>query len=343
MRVKDQLLQLGATMSSLDPALFSWKENGRTEGIICTYVDDFLWAGTENFEQRVITPLRQAFQVGSSDSICFKYVGLNIVTNGDGSITIDQFQYGASLSPVAISKQRSSMKTSDLSERERAEYRALVGQLNWIATHTRPDIAFDVCELSGAVTKATVSDALRLNKVIERVKKDNIRLFIPKLKPLDECHIECYTDASFANLQGQGSQGGFIIFLGDTNNLRSPIYWQSKKVRRVVKSTLAAETLALLDGASAAVYLANILRDISGCGSIPITCYVDNRSLVEALCSYKMVEDKRLRIDISVLRDMLEKNELKEVLWVDTSQQLADCLTKRGASTERLREAVSQA
>ncbi|KAG0718174.1 Retrovirus-related Pol polyprotein from transposon RE1 [Chionoecetes opilio] len=342
MRVKEQLLRLGAKISSLDPALFSWSQHGGTEGIICVYVDDFLQAGTMNFEQHVINQLRRTFQVGSFDSECFKYVGLNVVTTEDGGITIDQFQYGASLNPVALSKRRALEKTSDLSEREKTEYRGLVGQLNWMATHTRPDIAFNVCELSVSIPKATVSDILRLNKVIERVKTDNVGLFIPRIRPLDECHIECYADASFANLQGHGSQGGFIIFLCETNNVQGPIYWQSRKVRRVVNSTLAAETLALLDGASTAVYVASILKEISGCGRIPIRCFVDNRSVVEALYAYKLVDNKRLRIDISVLRDMLDQGELKEVTWVETSKQLADCLTKKGASTMRLREAVSR-
>lgn len=69
---------------------------------------------------------------------------------------------------------------------------------------------------------------------------------------------------------------------------------------------------------------------------------MDNKSLVDALHSCKNVDDRRLRIDIAVLRDMLERGEIGEVSWVDTSQQLADCLTKKGASTERLRAAVSR-
>ena len=62
-RVKDQLLVLGANISSLEPALFSWKCNGVIEGIVCIYVDDFLWAGTENFEKCVISKLYKIFQV----------------------------------------------------------------------------------------------------------------------------------------------------------------------------------------------------------------------------------------------------------------------------------------
>ena len=98
----------------------------------------------------------------------------------------------------------------------------------------------------------------------------------------------------FARQWVPGTQGGFIIFLCDTDRKKCPIFWQSRKIRRVVKSTLAAETLALVDGASTAVYLAKILQEISGCKSIPVKCFVDNRSLVEALSSYKQVDDRHL-------------------------------------------------
>ena len=54
------------------------------------------------------------------------------------------------------------------------------------------------------------------------------------------------------------------------------------------------------------------------------------------------MEDRRLRIDIAVLRNMLERGEVEEVSWVDTSLQLADCLTKKGASSRQLRAAVGQ-
>ena len=165
---------------------------------------------------------------------------------------------------------------------------------------------------------------------------------MPRMEKIEECHIECFSDASFANLRGYGSQCGVVIFISDGNGRRCPVFWQSKKIRRVVKSTLSAETLALLDGAESAVYLSKILREISGCGDLKIRCFVDNKSLVDALYSCRNIEDRRLRIDMAVLRDMLEKKDITEVAWIHTSQQLADCLTKKGASTERLRAAVSR-
>lgn len=75
--------------------------------------------------------------------------------------------------------------------------------------------------------------------------------------------------------------------------------------------------------------------------AFPVRCFVDNRSLVDSLYSTKAVDDKYLRINIAVLRDLLDKNELHNVTWVPSSQQLANVLTKRGASNTALLAAIA--
>ena len=161
------------------------------------------------------------------------------------------------------------------------------------------------------------------------------------MNDINNCCLECYSDASFANLSGGGSQGGMIVFLRDHKEASCPIYWQTRKIRRVVKSTLSAETMALLDCAEAGIFLANVMADITSLAPLPVKCYIDNRSLVKSLHSSKYIEDRRLRLDIAVISDMLDRRELHNVSWVGTTAQLADPLTKRGASTQRLRDAIA--
>ena len=341
LRVKKELDTLSVKMSSLDPALFYWICNHELQGIICLHVDDFFWAGTSIFAVHIINKLRDVFLIGHSENTAFKYVGLNIDSSTTG-YTVDQFGYISTLKPIVVSRQRAMSKEQDLSVREKSEFRALVGQLNWIATQTRPDVAFAVCMLSSAISHANVGNVLHLNKIVENLKSESVKLCFPQLGRLEYCHLECYSDASFGNITGGVSQGGYIVFLACLNGLKCPISWQSRRIRRVVKSTLAAEALALLDGAEAAVYLVQIIREIGGDKSqLKVKCYVDNKSLVDALYSSKSVDDKRLRIDIAVLKDMMERKEIESVSWIATSFQLANCLTKGGAPARQLIAAIS--
>lgn len=43
---------------------------------------------------------------------------------------------------------------------------------------------------------------------------------------------------------------------------------------------------------------------------VPITAFVDNKSVVEALKSTQMVDDKRLRIDIAAIKEIKNNNVL---------------------------------
>ena len=104
----------------------------------------------------------------------------------------------------------------------------------------------------------------------------------------------------------------------------------------MTKSPLASETLALCDGADAGYLVASHLTELFRLKSFPeICCFVDNVSLKDTLNTSTIVSDKRLRVDIARLREMVFRKEIK-VSWVEGKRQIADALTKRGASTEKL-------
>ena len=68
----------------------------------------------------------------------------------------------------------------------------------------------------------------------------------------------------------------------------------------------------------------------------PVYCYIDNKSLVDTINSTKTLTEKRLKVDVCITGEMIEKQEVKSVSWCDSSSQLADCLTKVGDSSEKL-------
>ena len=159
------------------------------------------------------------------------------------------------------------------------------------------------------------------------MKRESINLFFPRLQSIEKCTLECYTDASLMSLPSGKSQGGLIIFLQDEKGQKCPIFWQSKKLERTVKSTLAAKAQSLVDGSEMAVYLLRVIKLIIGDAAINVKCYTDNKSIVDALKSTKQITNKKLKADTLVLTDMIERGDI-EVSWIRTTYQLVDFLSK---------------
>ena len=154
--------------------------------------------------------------------------------------------------------------------------------------------------------------------------------------------IISFSDASWGNLRDGGSQGGYLLFMVGANGVANLIGWQSHRLKRVARSTIAAETLAAGEACESAILLSSQISEIMNSGKPPITLVTNNESLVNATRTTTSVEEKRLRIDISALREMLANKEIEEVRWVPTNHQLADCLTKQGAKYDKLLAVIKQ-
>ena len=212
-----------------------------------------------------------------------------------------------------------------------------------MSTHTRPDVAFETCELLGIYKTATVSDLIRLNHLIEKIKGKPVHIYYPRLPTLRKCTIRCYSDASFGNLPKDGSQAGFIIFLESESGLiHCPIYWQSRRIERIVDSSLAAETFALHAGAKAAVFFKALVMQLINGANVTVICMSDNESLCKAINSDNQPKDKWLRLNTSGIRSMIELGDIDKVAWIASSDQLADPLTKRGVCRDKLINSISR-
>ena len=66
---------------------------------------------------------------------------------------------------IEITGDRSKQKLLGLNEE--------FGQLLWVSNQTRPNISFNLSELSSSVNYATVEHILRANKVLKKMPKSN--------------------------------------------------------------------------------------------------------------------------------------------------------------------------
>jgi hypothetical protein len=348
LKAAQKLIEFGCKRSKYDSALFLYFVRGTLEGFIAMHVDDLDHAGTDKFYREVIGPLRKFFKFGSMSKEAFKYVGWNIQHDGQ-SILVDQIDYiEEKIEAVQLDAKRRQNRSDQLTSDERKLFRAGVGKGRWLTDQTRPDCSYDELELSMMSNKATVNEILKLNKMFLKLKQDSVILRYQKLGELEKIKLSVFSDASYANLpDGESSGMGFLIFLsvGFVPGEESPcslLFWTACKVQRKVSSTLAAETLSLLAALEQAIVIRHQVAEILNCSpeSIKIESFIDNNDAYEAIYSSKQVMKGRLRIDIGAIKEMVEKKEIDSVSWIPAKHQLADCLTKRGASTRTLIETI---
>ena len=299
------------------------------------HVDDFMWGGSSNFEKNVIDRIRKKFKIGDQSNSAFKYIGLEVNQNNHKEIHLNQNKYSQSIRTIQVTSERALQKEELCNEKEKEEMRSVIGQLGWLSSNSRPDLSYDVLELSCKIKNLRVSDLLMTNKCVRKAQMYENSLKYPNMGDLTKCEIVVFSDASYANLpNGSSSAGGFLAFLVGENGRSAPIYWESKTMRRVVQSTLAAETLSATKAVDMAYYLGSILSQVlmnSSENKIRIKLIVDNKSLFDKVHSTKNVTERRLRIDLAILKELVSERCLT-VCWTESSNQIADALTKRGVN-----------
>ena len=172
------------------------------------------------------------------------------------------------------------------------------------------------------------------------LKNNPLSIRYPKLCQSESWSIVGFTDASYASLNdGVSSVGEYVIFLVDSNDNCCLLTWHSNKIKRVVRSTLGAEALSLCDGLEDAIQHRALLKQLLNANNsdLPILAFADNKNLVESIYSTSLVENKRLRIDIGIIKETVKTKIVKSVSWCPGSIQIANPLTKCGAQSNLLK------
>ena len=128
--------------------------------------------------------------------------------------------------------------------------RGLNGSLQWPAAQTMVCLAASVSFSQSAASQPTIGDLLEANKTLRFAKANgDVGLRYKKTCELTDLRIGIYFDASWASRPTGESQGGYLIFCIDqerhdagTATHLNILDWSSKKLTRVARSSLAAET-----------------------------------------------------------------------------------------------------
>jgi len=142
--------------------------------------------------------------------------------------------------------------------------------------------------------------------------------------PSDDMYLVGYTDADYAGDKLDRKSTSGLVFL--LNN--ALVSWSSQKQPSVALSSTESEYVACASGGTEAVWLRNLLEELNFPQNEPTPIFVDNTSAI-SLTGNPVLHSRTKHIDVRhhKIRELVQNGEVV-VLYVHTSKQLADGLTK---------------
>jgi hypothetical protein len=346
-QVNKVLTEMGFHRCYTDPSIWILIEpsSQTVVGVVGAHVDDFLMGGEGELWKRAMETLMTTFRWTPLEKDKFKQCGVRVQQNDQGEIIQDQEEYMATVTEIDIKPARAKELNQSVTEHERTELRALLGGMQWIVGQTQIDGAVDVNILQSDVTIATVETLLTANKILRKLKQHMQKLYTRKI--LGDINFVAWSDASWANRKSGSSTGGYIIgmcgpeVLEGKRNHVTIVSWSTNKLKRVARSSLAAEVQALAN-AEDELHLTRLAwAEINGASmnlnevdsiiaTVPGTVVIDAKSIYDTLTSTNQplqLQEKRTALELLAYLQNTESNGT-ETRWVHGGANIADGLTK---------------
>jgi hypothetical protein len=346
-KLTQKLTKMGFKQSEIDPCIF-FKHDGKDTMIIGIYVDDLLIS--HNNKEKVndtIQELRNEFKLKTiSNGPTYYVIGNEIHYDIENQkLFMNQQKYindkikelnlmhcNPVESPMSASYKLSVVDCPD-KPLKNVPYREAVGGLMHAALNTR----FDISTAVGIVSKFFANPGEPHWNAVKRILRylkgtAAASIVYDGTKPLE---LIGYSDASFACDPDDGkSISGYTFML-----VGGPIAWKSKKQSSVAGSTTEAEYIALSAAVSEAIWLKNLLQELTNKQLLPVTIHEDNQACIRLSNDpMHITRVKHVQVKYHFIRDKIKSDEII-LKYCPTKEMLADLMTKPlvGAQFEKLR------
>ena len=357
LRLSRELREVGLTQSQLDPCLFTLRSKNQIIGVCGIHVDDLLGGGTPAMDE-ILNKLRSKLPFGDYRTFTIRYTGIEIRQNPQTyEIEIGQETYIDALEVV----QTKPLGTANTALPDRSLLRTCAGQLAWVSNATRPDQAFLSSYLQGVQDTGKVAHVHMYNKSVREMKEKKVCVRFPSTVPIEDWRLICVCDAGWATRENGDSQGGYLLLLCESKMLKREqakcwlVDWSSKKLKRAVRSSVAAETLAGQNGLDAVEFfqalLEETLRGVTPRQFREMTpkdqagIVIDSKGFYDAItrscCSQAISVERRLQIDYAIAKETMNKQNIL-AYWINNLRMAADCLTKLRGESKLLYEILEQ-
>ena len=208
---------------------------------------------------------------------------------------------------------------------EHAEYRRVIGEMMYLQTMTRPDLAQACSFLSQFLESPLKWHLMELRRMIRYISATADRRLVyggPHKAPkgLAAGELVCYVDSSW---ESKRSISGHIVF-----RCGGPIIWSSRKQKMTTASTAEAEIVAASEATKSVLALRLILRDIGMEVKGPTTIFEDNQAAIY-FANGEATPPRLKHIDLreNFVRDYVQSGEVR-LAKIASADNCADLFTK---------------
>ncbi len=298
--------------------------------IVCFHVDDLLVVTTPEIAQRVADELASLFK---SSAPCFfpnhflhwdiQYSPAGIHISGESYIRKMIKKMETKLLPSSTPFPHLLTARGSSAAADKTTYLRVVGQLNYLAYTSRPDISFQASSLGTFASDPSVdhlSAAMRTLRYVATTPTLGITYHSKASTEYPEFSAFSDSDWGGCPVDRRSISGNIIAFNG------SPIDWSSSKQRCISLSSNEAELISLSSLSSSVVYLRDFMSSIGySIPSFPI--FVDNQPAIHYLKGSSVGRIKHAALRLFFVRDLCSSGII-DVKHISTESQPADILTK---------------
>jgi len=202
-------------------------------------------------------------------------------------------------------------------------YAQLLGELQFIANATRPDIAFAVNRLASYTANPSMQHQTALKRILRYLSGTRTYGITYKTPPESTVTFMGFADAAFANREDGKSTTGYVFIAAD-----GAITWRSGKQSVTSQSSTEAEYIALWEAGKEASWLRNLYRELGLPQQKPTTIMQDNTGTV-AIARNPLFHKRTKHIDSKFhwVREKVQAGRFDAEICRD-EDQTADVLTK---------------
>eukprot|EP00435_Cladocopium_sp_Y103_P036725 s1261_g9.t1 len=238
----------------------------------------------------------------------------------------------------------------DLTPNEMHQCRAILGAAQWRCYQTAPQHAAKLSHLQSLLPRGdrtTLKDVNKFVREIYHLKDEKVSVYDLKAENDSDIIAVGWSDAALANRVDLSSTGGYVIGFTHRKMLRpvSLVSWSTHKLRRVCRSSLAAEAQALAECEAELFLVRGLWQELLGAEldlanprnttkQTPGVLVIDAKALYDTLKQQEVpnlgAKEKHTALEVLGLCQHLVEQETT-LRWCNSDQQLADGMTKISA------------